>query len=108
MVLIVLLLSNAHLVLLPSFPVVNVRLVLLPSFPVVNVHFVLLPSFPLTGKSTVLRSLAAVCLLGVSGLLVPAAAVNMSWMDAIILRNFSGDSPAEGRSAFGTEMYEMR
>jgi hypothetical protein len=60
------------------------------------------------GKSTVLRSLAAVSLLGVSGLLVPAAAVDMSWLDTIMLRNFSGDSPAEGRSAFGAEMFEMR
>ena len=55
-----------------------------------------------------LRSLAAVCLLGVCGLLAPASAVKMSWLDAVMLRNFSGDSPAEGRSSFANEMYEMR
>lgn len=73
----------------------------------------------MAGKSTILRSVAAVSLLGACGFLVPAAAggtgggtnnngTNIPYIDAFMLRNFSADSPLEGRSAFAVEMTEMR
>jgi hypothetical protein len=74
----------------------------------------------MAGKSTILRSVAAVSLLGACGFLVPAAAggtnnstniisgTSIPYIDAFMLRNFSADSPLEGRSAFAVEMTEMR
>lgn len=62
----------------------------------------------MAGKSTILRSLCAVALLGTCGLMVPAAQACLPYTDAFILRNFSQDSPLEGRSSFAVEMIEMR
>ncbi len=62
----------------------------------------------MAGKSTLLRSTAAVALLGAAGLHAPARAVTMPYVDAFMLRNFSADSPLEGKSSFAVEMTEMR
>ncbi|KAL4440153.1 hypothetical protein ABPG75_003154 [Micractinium tetrahymenae] len=62
----------------------------------------------MAGKSTILRSVCAVALLGACGLYAPAAAATIPYFDAFMLRNFSSDSPLEGRSAFAVEMTEMR
>ena len=63
----------------------------------------------MAGKSTLLRSTCAVALLGVCGLAVPAGAETViPYFDAFMLRNFSADSPLEGRSSFAVEMTEMR
>ena len=63
----------------------------------------------MAGKSTILRSTCAVALLGACGLAVPAAPeTQIPYIDAFMLRNFSSDSPLEGRSSFAVEMTEMR
>lgn len=63
----------------------------------------------MAGKSTILRSTCAVALLGACGLAVPAAPNTViPYFDAFMLRNFSADSPLEGRSSFAVEMTEMR
>ncbi|KAK9867742.1 hypothetical protein WJX84_006840, partial [Apatococcus fuscideae] len=62
----------------------------------------------MAGKSTILRSLCAVALLGACGMCVPAASARLPYTDAFILRNFAADSPIEGRSSFAVEMIEMR
>ena len=59
------------------------------------------------GKSTVLRSIAAVGLLANCGLMVPAACATVPFYDALMLRNFSGDSPLEGKSSFQLEVSDM-
>jgi DNA mismatch repair ATPase MutS len=56
----------------------------------------------------VLRSICAVALLGSCGLMTPARKAVVPFLDFVMLRNFSGDSPLEGRSAFAMEMAEMR
>jgi hypothetical protein len=61
----------------------------------------------LAGKSTVLRAICAVALLGSCGLMAPAQRAVVPFLDFIMLRNFSGDSPLEGRSAFAMEMAEI-
>lgn len=63
----------------------------------------------MAGKSTILRSTCAVALLGACGLAVPAAPdTQIPYIDAFMLRNFSSDSPLEGRSSFAVEMMEMK
>lgn len=62
----------------------------------------------MAGKSTLLRTLCAVGLLGACGLSVPAEAAAVPYIDAFMLRNFSSDSPVDGRSSFAVEMSEMR
>ncbi|KAI3431602.1 hypothetical protein D9Q98_004652 [Chlorella vulgaris] len=62
----------------------------------------------MAGKSTILRSVCAVALLGACGLFAPAASATLPYFDAFMLRNFSSDSPLEGRSSFAVEMTEMR
>lgn len=62
----------------------------------------------MAGKSTVLRSVAATCILASCGLCVPARSACVPFIDAFMLRTFSADSPLEGRSAFAVEMNEMR
>lgn len=59
------------------------------------------------GKSTVLRTVASIALLGNVGLLVPAQHASVPELSAFVLRTFSSDSPAEGKSAFAVEMDEM-
>jgi hypothetical protein len=63
----------------------------------------------MAGKSTILRTTCAVALLGACGLAVPASkATSIPYIDAFMLRNFSSDSPLEGRSSFAVEMTEMK
>ena len=62
----------------------------------------------MAGKSTLLRSLCAVSLLAACGLTVPATAAAVPYIDAFMLRNFSADSPVDGRSSFAVEMTELR
>lgn len=62
----------------------------------------------MAGKSTILRSTAAAALLGSCGLAIPAKEARFPYFDAFMLRNFSADSPLEGRSSFAVEMTEMR
>ena len=62
----------------------------------------------MAGKSTIMRTVIAVALLGSCGLLAPAAAARLPYIDAFMLRTFSADAPTEGRSSFAVEMVEMR
>ncbi|KAJ8909195.1 hypothetical protein NDN08_005887 [Rhodosorus marinus] len=62
----------------------------------------------MAGKSTVLRSVCSIVLLATSGFLVPAKEASVPFVDYIMLRTFSSDSPAEGKSGFAVEMHEMR
>lgn len=63
----------------------------------------------MAGKSTMLRSTCACALLGACGLAIPAdGATQVPYIDAFMLRNFSSDSPLEGRSSFAVEMMEMK
>ena len=61
----------------------------------------------MAGKSTILRSVAAVALCGLCGLLVPARRARIPQFDRVELHTFVGDSPSEGMSAFAVEMHEM-
>ncbi|CAD7705187.1 unnamed protein product [Ostreobium quekettii] len=61
----------------------------------------------MAGKSTVLRSVCAVALLGSCGLFIPATFAKIPYIDAFVLRTFASDSPIDGRSGFATEMWEM-
>ncbi|KAG1665669.1 hypothetical protein FOA52_005459 [Chlamydomonas sp. UWO 241] len=71
-------------------------------------RMILLTGPNMAGKSTVLRSVMAVALLGCCGLQVPAASARIPFYDVFMVRNFSGDSPLEGLSSFGLECQEMR
>uniref|UniRef100_A0A7S3ENA7 DNA mismatch repair proteins mutS family domain-containing protein n=1 Tax=Rhodosorus marinus TaxID=101924 RepID=A0A7S3ENA7_9RHOD len=62
----------------------------------------------MAGKSTVLRSVCSIALLATCGFLVPAKEASVPFVDYIMLRTFSSDSPAEGKSGFAVEMHEMR
>jgi hypothetical protein len=52
------------------------------------------------GKSSILRSVCAAAVLGLSGLMVPARAATIPQLDAIMLRMMSTDSPADNKSSF--------
>jgi hypothetical protein len=58
----------------------------------------------MSGKSTLLRTVAASCLLANCGLSVPAAGAVVPVFDTIFLRNAAFDAPEEGKSSFGAEM----
>ena len=62
----------------------------------------------MAGKSTILRSICAVALLSACGLYAPVQSAVVPYTDAFMLRNFSADSPLEGKSSFAVEMVEMR
>lgn len=62
---------------------------------------------PPTGKSTALRTICATALLANCGLLAPARSAAVPHFTHYALKNFSGDAPAEGMSAFGVEMRDM-
>ena len=62
----------------------------------------------MAGKSTILRSICAVALLSACGLHAPVQSALVPYTDAFMLRNFSADSPLEGKSSFAVEMVEMR
>jgi len=59
------------------------------------------------GKSTIMRSVCVVSLLGNCGLMVPAAAARVPAQDSFFLRAASFDSPADGLSAFAVEMLDI-
>ncbi|GAX83118.1 hypothetical protein CEUSTIGMA_g10544.t1 [Chlamydomonas eustigma] len=71
-------------------------------------RIILLTGPNMAGKSTILRSIAAVAILGNCGLLVPAESATIPFYDAYMLRNFSGDSPLEGLSSFALEMVDVK
>jgi DNA mismatch repair ATPase MutS len=54
-----------------------------------------------------MRCLASIALLANCGLLVPAASAVVPPVSSILLRNFSGDSPLEGKSSFMMELEDM-
>ncbi|XP_044967116.1 DNA mismatch repair protein MSH1, mitochondrial isoform X3 [Hordeum vulgare subsp. vulgare] len=60
------------------------------------------------GKSSMLRSVCAAALLGVCGLMVPAASAVIPHFDSIMLHMKAYDSPADGKSSFQIEMSEIR
>lgn len=55
-----------------------------------------------------LRSVCAAALLGVCGLMVPAASAVIPHFDSIMLHMKAYDSPADGKSSFQIEMSEIR
>ena len=61
----------------------------------------------MSGKSTLLRSIAASALLANCGLCLPATRAQVSAFDTIFLRNAAFDAPAEGKSSFGAEMSDI-
>ncbi|KAK9800180.1 hypothetical protein WJX73_004187 [Symbiochloris irregularis] len=69
---------------------------------------ILLTGPNMAGKSTVLRSTAAVALCAMCGLLVPAKSAQVPEFQRVELRTFVGDNPLENMSAFAVEMTEMR
>ncbi|KAL6652426.1 hypothetical protein ACP70R_011351 [Stipagrostis hirtigluma subsp. patula] len=60
------------------------------------------------GKSSMLRSVCAAALLGICGLMVPAASAVIPHFDSIMLHMKAYDSPADGKSSFQIEMSEIR
>ena len=58
------------------------------------------------GKSTYLRQIAHICLMGQIGSFVPAQAADLSLLDRIFTRIGSGDHLVEGKSTFLVEMEE--
>ena len=52
------------------------------------------------GKSSILRAIGAAVLLGICGLMVPAASAVIPRLDAVMLRMMPQDSPADGKSSF--------
>lgn len=62
----------------------------------------------MAGKSTLLRATCALAVLSACGLYAPVKAATVPYFDAFVLRNFSADSPIEGKSSFAMEMSEMR
>lgn len=52
------------------------------------------------GKSSLLRSICAAALLGISGLMVPAESASIPYFDSIMLHMKSYDSPADKKSSF--------
>ncbi|XP_062226120.1 DNA mismatch repair protein MSH1, mitochondrial-like isoform X2 [Phragmites australis] len=60
------------------------------------------------GKSSMLRSVCAASLLGICGLMVPAASAVIPHFDSIMLHMKAYDSPADGKSSFQIEMSEIR
>ncbi|KAL5214102.1 hypothetical protein ABZP36_003254 [Zizania latifolia] len=60
------------------------------------------------GKSSMLRSVCAAALLGICGLMVPAASAVIPHFDSIMLHMKAYDSPADGKSSFQIEMSEIQ
>jgi DNA mismatch repair ATPase MutS/predicted GIY-YIG superfamily endonuclease len=68
----------------------------------------LLTAANMSGKSTLLRTVTAACLLANCGLCVPADSAVVPVFDVIFLRNTAYDAPKEGKSSFGVEMSDIR
>eukprot|EP01043_Picozoa_sp_COSAG02_P029840 COSAG02_NODE_1876_length_10570_cov_3.717887_2_plen_636_part_00 len=68
----------------------------------------LLTAANMSGKSTLLRTVTAACLLANCGLCVPADSAAVPAFDVIFLRNTAYDAPKEGKSSFGVEMSDIR
>lgn len=58
------------------------------------------------GKSTYLRQVALICILGQCGSFVPARAASLPILDRVFTRIGAGDNLAEGKSTFLVEMEE--
>ena len=70
---------------------------------------ILLTAPNMSGKSTIMRSTLVACLLANCGLCIPARSSSIvPRYDCYFLRTSSYDVPAEGKSAFGLEMDDMR
>lgn len=69
---------------------------------------VLLTGPNMAGKSTVLRSVAALALLAQCGLHAPVVSAQVPRLDSLIVRMASTDSPVEGLSSFAVEMLEIK
>ncbi|XP_024311971.1 DNA mismatch repair protein MSH1, mitochondrial isoform X2 [Brachypodium distachyon] len=75
----------------------------------VNMHSLFILTGPNGGgKSSMLRSVCAAALLGICGLMVPAASAVIPHFDSIMLHMKAYDSPADGKSSFQIEMSEIR
>lgn len=62
----------------------------------------------MSGKSTVMRSVAAASLLASAGMYAPVGSGSrVGVLDAIFVRGASGDAPNEGKSAFGAEVEDI-
>lgn len=69
----------------------------------------LLTGHNMSGKSTLIRSLATVTLLGSSGFMFPAKKLSMSEdIDGWFVRTGAQDDPEAGLSAFGVEMTDIK
>lgn len=69
----------------------------------------LLTGHNMSGKSTLIRSLAATTLLGSSGFMFPAKKLNISQeIDGWFVRTGAGDDPEAGLSAFAVEMTDIK
>lgn len=72
-----------------------------------TLQYQLCDGFAGVGKSTLLRSVAAVCLIATTGLLVPARRADIPFLDNIVVRAFIGDNPREKESSHSLEMLEL-
>jgi hypothetical protein len=61
----------------------------------------------MSGKSTIMRSAASICLLTVCGLCSPIKSGSIRRFDQIFVRGASADVPIENKSAFGAEMKDV-
>jgi hypothetical protein len=61
----------------------------------------------MSGKSTIMRSAASICLLTVCGLCSPLNSGRIRRFDQIFVRGASSDVPIENKSAFGAEMKDV-
>lgn len=69
----------------------------------------LLTGHNMSGKSTLIRSLATVTLLGSSGFMFPAKKLTLSQeIDGWFVRTGAGDDPEAGLSAFAVEMTDIK
>lgn len=69
----------------------------------------LLTGHNMSGKSTLIRSLAATTLLGSTGFMFPAKTLNISEeIDGWYVRTGAGDDPEAGLSAFACEMTDIK
>lgn len=74
----------------------------------VDLGLYLLTAPNMSGKSTLMRSVLVAALLANCGLFVPASEATVPFFDNYFLRTSSYDMPSSGKSAFGSEMDDMR
>jgi len=61
----------------------------------------------MAGKSTIIRSLGAVCLLANCGFMTPVETAQVPQFSSFSVRMMCADSPLEGQSAFAVEMLDL-